>query len=288
MDHCFRHRLVVVFSGKFHDDVIKWKHFACCWPLVWGNSPVTSKFPSQRPVTRSFDVFFDLRLNKRMSKQSCSWWFETSSCALWRHCNVPDALRNDTSISSGIGAEISKHVGCVANTFYFLNNRTQIVEYYTLKFPTWMNTTDVYRLDETWIWDSTSCLKLKFTEEPIIGTKDMSYVASSIANMFRANSCRNIICNVEKCQLLFGTFIQKLHYCGVIAKCDESQLQPIDQIVRYLGFYATALQSILRCVAARINFMLCISCEIEPLTRLFIWHDIEVRNELFLCHNARI
>ena len=35
-----------------------------------GNSPVTDEFPSQRPVTRSFDVFFDLRLNKRLSKQS--------------------------------------------------------------------------------------------------------------------------------------------------------------------------------------------------------------------------
>ena len=30
-----------------------------------GTSPVTSEFPAQRPVTRSFDVFFDLRLNKR-------------------------------------------------------------------------------------------------------------------------------------------------------------------------------------------------------------------------------
>ena len=28
-----------------------------------GNSPVTGEFPAQRPVTRSFDVFFDLRLN---------------------------------------------------------------------------------------------------------------------------------------------------------------------------------------------------------------------------------
>ena len=35
-----------------------------------GNSPVTGEFPAQRPVTRSFDVFFDLRLNKRLSKQS--------------------------------------------------------------------------------------------------------------------------------------------------------------------------------------------------------------------------
>ena len=26
------------------------------------------EFPAQRPVTRSFDVFFDLRLNKRLSK----------------------------------------------------------------------------------------------------------------------------------------------------------------------------------------------------------------------------
>ena len=35
-----------------------------------GNSPITGEFPSQRPVTRSFDVFFDLYLNKRFSKQS--------------------------------------------------------------------------------------------------------------------------------------------------------------------------------------------------------------------------
>ena len=34
-----------------------------------GNSSVTGEFPSQKPVTRSVDVFFDLRLNKRLSKQ---------------------------------------------------------------------------------------------------------------------------------------------------------------------------------------------------------------------------
>ena len=53
-----------------------------------GNSPVTSKFPAQRPVTRSFDVFFDLRLNKRLSKQWRGWWFVTPSRPSWRHCNV--------------------------------------------------------------------------------------------------------------------------------------------------------------------------------------------------------
>ena len=44
------------------------------------------EFPTQRPVTRSFDVFFDLRLNKRSRKQPWGWWFETLSSSLWRHC----------------------------------------------------------------------------------------------------------------------------------------------------------------------------------------------------------
>ena len=48
----------------------------------------TGEFPAQRPVLRSFDVFFDLHPNKRLSKQSWGWWFETPSCPLWRHCNV--------------------------------------------------------------------------------------------------------------------------------------------------------------------------------------------------------
>ena len=33
-------------------------------------APVTGEFPSQRPVTRSLDVFFDPHLNKRLSTQS--------------------------------------------------------------------------------------------------------------------------------------------------------------------------------------------------------------------------
>ena len=45
------------------------------------------EFPAQMPVMRSFDVFFDLRLNKLLSKQSWGWWFETPSRPLWRHSN---------------------------------------------------------------------------------------------------------------------------------------------------------------------------------------------------------
>ena len=84
-----------------HDDVIN--IFPRYWPFVWGihrtkvnsplkeqwrgarygpcvgNSPVTGEFPSQRLMTRSFDVFFDQRLNKLLGKQSWSLWFETPS-----------------------------------------------------------------------------------------------------------------------------------------------------------------------------------------------------------------
>ena len=62
-----------------HDDVIKRKHFPRYWSFVRGihRSP------------QSFDVFFDLCLNKRLSKQLWGWWFETPSGSLWRHYNGP-------------------------------------------------------------------------------------------------------------------------------------------------------------------------------------------------------
>ena len=69
-----------------------WRHqmetFSALLAICAGNSPVYGEFPAQRPVTRGFDVFFDLRLNKRLSKQSWGWWLETLSCSLWRQSNV--------------------------------------------------------------------------------------------------------------------------------------------------------------------------------------------------------
>ena len=52
-----------------------------------GNSPVTVEILTQRPETQSYDVLSDLHLNKRLSKQSSGWWFETPSRSLWRHCD---------------------------------------------------------------------------------------------------------------------------------------------------------------------------------------------------------
>ena len=70
-----------------HDYVIKWKHFPRNWPFVRGihRSPVNSTHKGQ---WRGADVFFDLRPNKRLSKQWWGWWFETLSSPLWRHCNA--------------------------------------------------------------------------------------------------------------------------------------------------------------------------------------------------------
>ena len=79
---------VLLIASMIHDYVIKWKHFPRYWPFVRGIHRDNGEFPAQRPVTLSFDVFFDLRLNKRLSKQSQGWWFETLSRPLWRHRNA--------------------------------------------------------------------------------------------------------------------------------------------------------------------------------------------------------
>ena len=68
-----------------------WRHqmetFSALLAVCEENPTVTGEFPSQMQVTWSCDVFFDLRQNKRLSKQSWGWWFETPSRPLWRHCN---------------------------------------------------------------------------------------------------------------------------------------------------------------------------------------------------------
>ena len=141
-----------------------WHHqmetFSALLALCAGNSPVTGEFPSQRPVTRSFDVFFDLHLNKRLSKQSWGWWFESPSSPLWRHCNdyIKDArgphlkvfqsIENRKLISRCInilprwpwnvaqlrdplplvGTRVSKNCEwCIKKQFFFLGSRTHLI-----------------------------------------------------------------------------------------------------------------------------------------------------------------
>ena len=77
-----------------------WRHqmktLSALLAICAGYSPVPGEFPTQRPVTWSFDVYFDLRPNKRLSKQSWGWWFETLSPPVWSH-------RNEHTCVSGWG-----------------------------------------------------------------------------------------------------------------------------------------------------------------------------------------
>ena len=61
--------------------------FSALLSFCEGNPLVIEGFPSERSVTGGFYVFFDRRLNKRLSKQLRRRWFDTPSHPLWRHCN---------------------------------------------------------------------------------------------------------------------------------------------------------------------------------------------------------
>ena len=77
------HPGVALYTSKSH----QMETFSAVLALFEGNPPIIGEFPSQRSVTRSLDVFFDVRLRKRLSKQSICWWFETPWSSLWRHHN---------------------------------------------------------------------------------------------------------------------------------------------------------------------------------------------------------
>ena len=97
--NCWDQFAIVLFTlnhsriqGCSHIDDTWWRHqmetFSALLAFWAGNSSMTGKFPAQRPVTRSFGVFFYLRLHKRLSKHSQGLWSETPSSPLWRHCNA--------------------------------------------------------------------------------------------------------------------------------------------------------------------------------------------------------
>ena len=91
--------------------------FSALLDICAGNSPVPGEFHAQRPVTRSFDVFFDMRLNKRLSKQSWGWWLETLSRPLWRHRNeFIDWVLFWVVAVWGRGRMVWCHSSAVANT----------------------------------------------------------------------------------------------------------------------------------------------------------------------------
>ena len=87
--------------------------FTALLALCEGNPPVTGGFSLQRPVTRSFEGFFDLRLIKRLSNQSRRWWSVTPSRSLWRHCHDTYEIETWRAIVKDV-------------TFYLLFNETNV------------------------------------------------------------------------------------------------------------------------------------------------------------------
>ena len=102
--------------------MIKWKKSSALLALCGENSPVTDEFPTQRSVTRSFDIFFDLRLNQQVCKERRHRGFETPSHPLWRHCsaraNEPRQLNNEQYFQCGRYRSSQIFSWCLYATFY--------------------------------------------------------------------------------------------------------------------------------------------------------------------------
>ena len=80
--------------NRLHHGVIKWNgNIFHVTGSFCGEFTGDQWIPLTKAVTQSFDVFFDLRLNKWWSKQFRHRWFETPSHSLWHHCN--DKIKRD-------------------------------------------------------------------------------------------------------------------------------------------------------------------------------------------------
>ena len=114
--------------------------FSTLLALCAETSLVTGEFPAQRLVTWSFDVFFDLRLNKRLSKQSWGWWFERPSQPSRRHYNDGNLSISRVlfsccfpvshlAVSSTLELSIVE-LGCLTCFYFVLNNFTENIYLY--------------------------------------------------------------------------------------------------------------------------------------------------------------
>ena len=97
-----------------------WRHQMETFSVLFQWSSVNT--PHKRPMTRSFDVCFDLRMNKPLSKPSWGWWFETHSRSLWRHCNGSGATYSTcTCINVRIKRCFSSYV-CVQQSLFICSH----------------------------------------------------------------------------------------------------------------------------------------------------------------------
>ena len=117
-------------------------------PVNAGNSPVTDEFPAQRPLTWSFDVFFDLRLVERWSKQSWGWWSEAPSHSLWGHCNDTAPLEHSDKaqcVNASGGIILRRRASTLAQlVVYFPDGTKPLIEimFTLIDEVQWLSRTD--------------------------------------------------------------------------------------------------------------------------------------------------
>ena len=196
-----------------------WRHqmekFSALLAFCAGNSPIPGEFPAQRPVTRNFDVFFDLRLNKRLSKLSWSWWSETPSSSLWPHRNdltpLGELKQDLLSGNAQFGSKSAFFVPCDLEIWWMTlkNNRAPLLYYIKLcasfKSHMWFQTgvTVRKRLIRIQIDNFLSHMTLKFDGWPWKTIGHLFYVASSFMHHFIAMGEFKVNLQVENAQ--FGS-----------------------------------------------------------------------------------
>ena len=201
MDDLENHRATLLHYTKLSASSW-WRHqmeiFSALLAFCAGNSPIPGEFPTQRPVTRNFDVFFDLRLNKRLSKLSWSWWSETPSSSLWPHRNdltpLGEFKQDLLSGNAQFGSKSAFLVPCDLEIWWMTlkNNRAPLLYYIKLcasfKSHMWFQTgvTVRKRLIRIQIDNFLSHVTLKFDGWPWKTIGHLFYMASSFMHHFIA------------------------------------------------------------------------------------------------------
>ena len=100
---------LTIISGNFPCIIAWWRHqmetFSAFLAICAGNSPTTGEIPAQKSVTRNFDVFVDLRLDERLSKQSWGWWLRRHGA----HCGIT-IMRYQNLFRTYIARDINRQV----------------------------------------------------------------------------------------------------------------------------------------------------------------------------------
>ena len=103
--------------------------FSALLVICAGNSLVTGEFLAQMPLTRSFGVFSNLRLDRQLSKLWGRWWFETPSNPSWRHRNDTWRIPDMTNITEKGSSKVQ-----VITVFFFYSVPSRFMYQYWVIF----------------------------------------------------------------------------------------------------------------------------------------------------------